>query len=76
MTIRFVDELPHLEVTRRRLACGLDVIVHRDPRQMMELSAYAPTPSVLVSGFPLTAFTMSPFLTPSRSSRGSWISGR
>jgi 2-C-methyl-D-erythritol 4-phosphate cytidylyltransferase len=28
----------------------LYVIVHRDQRQMMELSAYAPTPSVLVRG--------------------------
>ncbi len=28
----------------------LYVIVHRDQRQMMELSAYAPTPSVLVHG--------------------------
>jgi len=28
----------------------LYVIVHRDTRQMMELSAYAPTPSVLVRG--------------------------
>jgi 2-C-methyl-D-erythritol 4-phosphate cytidylyltransferase len=28
----------------------LYVVVHRDQRQMMELSAYAPTPSVLVRG--------------------------
>jgi predicted Zn-dependent peptidase len=28
--IRFVGDLPELEVTRHRLACGLEVVVHRD----------------------------------------------
>lgn len=30
MTVRFDDDLPHLDHVRRTLPCGLDVIVHRD----------------------------------------------
>ncbi len=30
MTIRFDHDLPHLDVARRTLPCGLDVVVHRD----------------------------------------------
>jgi predicted Zn-dependent peptidase len=29
--ITFVEDLPHLAFDRRKLGCGLDVIVHRDP---------------------------------------------